>query len=246
MFECEEFQIHSTQPLSSLSLQAFWAVLSLASSCLCISPENSLQTSSPTISCSPNASFNVHTQIKCMSSAQTANTLGMKTKRCMKPHTLHFSFRFLFSSEAHLKTCSKEQVHSTKTLLYHTHAITTTNLPPLVITTLTEIQPPESFDQPSHQTHPLLCFTPTHLIPATVWFIAPLLGHFPSPYSSAVTSHFCSPLMPLKKGWWSRVHWQTEIFTRPCALLCESKRWQRSRTIQWGTEGSMKLTFSNL
>lgn len=198
MFECEEFHIHSTQPLSSLSLQAFWAVLSLASSCLCIPPENSLQTSSPTISCSPNAPFNVHTRIKCVSGAQAANTLGVKTNA--RNHRRYISaFVSFFSSEARLKTCSRERVQWAKTIIYHTHAITTTNSPPLVITTLAEIQPPESFDPPSHQAHPLLCFTPTHLIPATVWFMAPLLGHFPSSYSSAVTAHFCSPLMPLKK-----------------------------------------------
>lgn len=138
---------------------------------------------------------------------QTANRRRMKTKgmaffdcRCMIPQTLHF-FDSPFWKWGTPNICSTEGFKATETLINHTHAITiTANSPPFVITTLAETQPPVSFDPPSHKAHPLLCFTLTDVIPATAWFIAPRLGHFPSSYSSAVASLFCFPAMPLKDG----------------------------------------------
>lgn len=163
------------------------------------------QTTNPTISCSHNAPFIVHIQIKSIRNykLQTMKTgRGMIAPffgcRCRIPQALYsVIFIFPFWKWATPNICSTEGCPSTETLINHTRAVTIiANSLPLVITTLAEIQQRVCFRSTLHHAHPLLRFSLTDLIPATAWFIALQVQHFPSQatfpsyvsYSSAAAS----------------------------------------------------------
>lgn len=150
----------------------------------------------------------------------------------------HF-FDSLSESEAYV--CSTEGCQSTETLIKYGHVITiTANSLTLVITTLATIQQPLSFDPPSHQAHPLLCFRPD-------WFNSShsLIYGSSGPTLSLASylpllwlPFFCCCLSRLRP---SHAFKGEECidrlrFYRVCALWWESKRWRSNRKIPGGTE----------